>query len=57
MINAIIAEGYQVVAFTGIDSYAKDDRMVALTLRDSVEQTENDMSSWMNLTTWSWAVC
>lgn len=44
VINAMIAEGYQVVAFstcTGIDSYAKDDRMVALTLRDSVEQPEN----------------
>ena len=44
VINAMIAEGYQVVAFstcTGIDSYAKDDRMVALTLRDHVEQPEH----------------
>jgi colanic acid/amylovoran biosynthesis protein len=44
VINAMIAEGYQVVAFstcTGIDSYAKDDRMVALTLRDHVTQPEH----------------
>ncbi|WP_239954475.1 colanic acid biosynthesis pyruvyl transferase WcaK [Pantoea sp. Z09] len=44
VINAMIAEGYQVVAFstcTGIDSYAKDDRMVALTLRDSVDHPEH----------------
>lgn len=44
VINAMIAEGYQVVAFstcTGIDSYAKDDRMVALTLRDHVAQPEH----------------
>lgn len=41
VINAMIAEGYQVVAFstcTGIDSYAKDDRMVALMLHDHVDQ-------------------
>lgn len=44
VINAMIAEGYQVAAFstcTGIDSYAKDDRMVALTLRDHVEHPEH----------------
>ncbi|WP_130830745.1 colanic acid biosynthesis pyruvyl transferase WcaK [[Erwinia] mediterraneensis] len=44
VINAMIAEGYQVVAFstcTGIDSYAKDDRMVALTLMDHVDQPEH----------------
>lgn len=44
VINAMIAEGYQVVAFstcTGIDSYAKDDRMVALTLHDHVDQPEH----------------
>jgi len=44
VINAMIAAGYQVVAFstcTGIDSYGKDDRMVALTLRDHVEQPEH----------------
>lgn len=44
LIDAAIAEGYQVVAFstcTGIDSYAKDDRMVALTLGESVAQPEN----------------
>lgn len=44
VINAMIARGYQVVALstcTGIDSYNKDDRMVAMTLRDHVEQKEN----------------
>ncbi|KHE00471.1 colanic acid/amylovoran biosynthesis protein [Pantoea sp. PNA 14-12] len=44
VINAMIASGYQVVALstcTGIDSYAKDDRMVALTLRDHVQQSEH----------------
>lgn len=44
VINAMIAEGYQVVAFstcTGIDSYNKDDRMVALTLRDHVQQKDD----------------
>nr|MBA2814743.1 amylovoran biosynthesis protein AmsF [Candidatus Pantoea persica] len=44
VINAMIADGYQVVAFsscTGIDSYAKDDRMVALMLRDRVDQPEH----------------
>ncbi|NIF24603.1 colanic acid biosynthesis pyruvyl transferase WcaK [Candidatus Pantoea multigeneris] len=44
VINAMIGAGYQVVAFstcTGIDSYAKDDRMVALTLRDHVDHPEH----------------
>lgn len=39
VINAMIDRGYQVVALstcTGIDSYNKDDRMVAMTLRDHV---------------------
>ena len=44
VIIAMIAEGYQVVLFStcnGNESYAKDDRMVALTLRDHVEQPEH----------------
>nr|WP_024965028.1 colanic acid biosynthesis pyruvyl transferase WcaK [Pantoea sp. IMH] len=44
VINAMIARGYQVVAMstcTGIDSYHKDDRMVAMTLRDQVVEKEN----------------
>lgn len=43
VINAMIDRGYQVVALstcTGIDSYNKDDRMVAMTLRDHVIQKE-----------------
>lgn len=42
VINAMIDKGYQVVALstcTGIDSY-KDDRMVAMTLRDHVVQKD-----------------
>lgn len=43
VINAMIDKGYQVVALstcTGIDSYNKDDRMVAMTLRDHVVQKD-----------------
>ncbi|MDW8847204.1 colanic acid biosynthesis pyruvyl transferase WcaK [Erwinia sp. MMLR14_017] len=43
VINAMIDRGYQVVALstcTGIDSYNKDDRMVAVTLRDHVVHQE-----------------
>ncbi|SQI22969.1 extracellular polysaccharide biosynthesis protein [Salmonella enterica subsp. arizonae] len=39
MVNRIIEEGYQVIALstcTGIDSYNKDDRMVALSLRQHI---------------------
>lgn len=44
VINAMIDKGYQVVALstcTGIDSYNKDDRMVAMTLRDHVVQKDH----------------
>ncbi|WP_067708452.1 MULTISPECIES: colanic acid biosynthesis pyruvyl transferase WcaK [unclassified Erwinia] len=43
VINAVIDRGYQVVALstcTGIDSYNKDDRMVAMTLRDRIVQKD-----------------
>ncbi|MFU9138948.1 colanic acid biosynthesis pyruvyl transferase WcaK [Erwinia tasmaniensis] len=43
VINAVIDRGYQVVALstcTGIDSYNKDDRMVAMTLRDHIVQKD-----------------
>ncbi|MGA7507533.1 MAG: colanic acid biosynthesis pyruvyl transferase WcaK [Erwinia billingiae] len=43
VINAVIERGYQVVALstcTGIDSYHKDDRMVAMTLSDHVVQKD-----------------
>ncbi|WP_034943049.1 colanic acid biosynthesis pyruvyl transferase WcaK [Erwinia oleae] len=43
VINAVIDRGYQVVAMstcTGIDSYHKDDRMVAMMLRDHVAQKD-----------------
>lgn len=43
VINAMIDRGYQVVALstcTGIDGYDKDDRMVAMTLRDQVVQKD-----------------
>ncbi|MTD26408.1 colanic acid biosynthesis pyruvyl transferase WcaK [Erwinia sorbitola] len=43
VINAMIERGYQVVAFstcTGIDSYNKDDRMVAMTLSDHIQQKD-----------------
>lgn len=39
MVNRILDEGYQVIALstcTGIDSYNKDDRMVALNLRQHI---------------------
>ncbi|KEA50576.1 colanic acid biosynthesis protein [Mangrovibacter sp. MFB070] len=44
VVNRIIDQGYQVVALstcTGIDSYNKDDRMVALKLAAYVNQPEN----------------
>lgn len=40
VVNRIIASGWQVMALstcTGIDSYNKDDRMVALNLRDHIQ--------------------
>lgn len=43
VINAMIDKGYQVVALstcTGIDSYHRDDRMVAITLRDHVKDKD-----------------
>ena len=39
VVNRILDEGYQVIALstcTGIDSYNKDDRMVALNLRQHI---------------------
>ncbi|WP_338463718.1 colanic acid biosynthesis pyruvyl transferase WcaK [Franconibacter daqui] len=44
MVNQLIANGYQVLALstcTGIDSYNKDDRMVALKLQSLIEQPEH----------------
>jgi colanic acid/amylovoran biosynthesis protein len=43
VVNRVIEQGYQVLALstcTGIDSYNKDDRMVALNLRQYVNQPE-----------------
>lgn len=43
MVNRILEEGYQVIALstcTGIDSYNKDDRMVALNLRQHVSDPD-----------------
>ncbi|EOX9056702.1 colanic acid biosynthesis pyruvyl transferase WcaK [Enterobacter roggenkampii] len=43
VVNQVIDEGYQVVALstcTGIDSYNKDDRMVALRLRKLIRQPD-----------------
>ncbi|MDM9165736.1 colanic acid biosynthesis pyruvyl transferase WcaK, partial [Klebsiella pneumoniae] len=43
VVNRILEEGYQVIALstcTGIDSYNKDDRMVALNLRQHVSDPD-----------------
>ncbi|MGU0172636.1 polysaccharide pyruvyl transferase family protein [Escherichia coli] len=60
VVNRVLDSGYQVLALstcTGIDSYNKDDRMVALNLRHLVNNPSRYHVVMDELTIWRWANC